>query len=53
VWVAVGPPIDLSAYAGQEEDHELVRGLTAELMERLTAMAIDLRDRYPREWTRK
>jgi 1-acyl-sn-glycerol-3-phosphate acyltransferase len=50
VWVAVGEPIDLSARRDELEDFEAVRGMTSDLMEVLTAMTIDLRDRYPERW---
>jgi 1-acyl-sn-glycerol-3-phosphate acyltransferase len=50
VWVAVGEPIDLSPRRDELEDFEAVRGMTSGLMEVLTAMTIDLRDRYPERW---
>jgi 1-acyl-sn-glycerol-3-phosphate acyltransferase len=50
VWVSVGEPIDLSSRRGELEDFEAVRGMTSELMDVLTAMTIDLRDRYPKRW---
>ena len=50
VWVKAGPPIDLSARAGELDDAEAVRGMTEDLMATLTSMAVDLRDRYPKRW---
>jgi 1-acyl-sn-glycerol-3-phosphate acyltransferase len=50
VWVSVGEPIDLSSRSDQLEDFEAVRGMTSELMDVLTAMTIDVRDRYPERW---
>jgi 1-acyl-sn-glycerol-3-phosphate acyltransferase len=50
VWVAVGEPIDLSSRRDALEDFEAVRAMTSELMDVLTAMTIDLRDRYPEGW---
>jgi 1-acyl-sn-glycerol-3-phosphate acyltransferase len=50
VWVAVGEPIDLSARRSELEDFEAVRGMTSEVMDVLTAMTIDLRERYPERW---
>ena len=50
VWVAVGEPIDLSSHRDELEDFEAVRAMTSDLMDVLTAMTIDLRDRYPERW---
>jgi len=50
VWVSVGDPIDLSSRRGELEDFEAVRAMTSELMDVLTVMAVDLRDRYPKRW---
>jgi 1-acyl-sn-glycerol-3-phosphate acyltransferase len=50
VWVTVGEPIDLSSRRDQLEDFEAVRDMTSDLMDVLTAMTIDLRDRYPERW---
>jgi 1-acyl-sn-glycerol-3-phosphate acyltransferase len=50
VWVSVGESIDLSSRSDQLEDFEAVRGMTSELMDVLTAMTIDVRDRYPERW---
>jgi 1-acyl-sn-glycerol-3-phosphate acyltransferase len=50
VWVKAGPPIDLSARAGEIDDGVSLREMTAQLMGVLTDMAVDLRDRYPARW---
>jgi len=50
VWVKAGPPIDLSARAGEIDDGLSLREMTAQLMGVLTDMAVDLRDRYPARW---
>jgi 1-acyl-sn-glycerol-3-phosphate acyltransferase len=50
VWVAVGEPIDLSSRRDELEDFEAVRDMTSDLMDVLTSMTIDLRDRYPERW---
>lgn len=50
VWVSVGPTIDLGARRAEREDFAAVRGMTADLMDVLTTMAKDLRDRYPERW---
>jgi 1-acyl-sn-glycerol-3-phosphate acyltransferase len=49
VWVKAGPPIDLAGRAAVE-DREAHVTLTAELMDVLTELVVDLRDRYPRRW---
>jgi 1-acyl-sn-glycerol-3-phosphate acyltransferase len=50
VWVRVGDPITLEGDASAIDDHEAVLALTAQLMEVLTQLAVDLRDRYPAAW---
>src|SRR5207249_4789896 len=50
VWVSIGDPIDLGADRDAIQDHEAVRRMTADLMDVLTALTIDLRDRYPKRW---
>lgn len=50
IWTTVGEPISLPAEpdGGQVE----LRALTAEVMDAITQLAVDLRDRYPRRWTK-
>jgi 1-acyl-sn-glycerol-3-phosphate acyltransferase len=50
VWVSVGPAIDLGSRRAELDDFDAVRAMTAELMEVLTTMTEDLRDRYPKRW---
>jgi 1-acyl-sn-glycerol-3-phosphate acyltransferase len=50
VWVTVGEPIHRSSRRGELEDFEAVRGMTSDLMDVLTVMTRDLRDRYPERW---
>lgn len=50
VWVKVGDPIDLSARRDQLDDRDAVKEMTSSVMDALTELAIDLRDRYPRRW---
>jgi 1-acyl-sn-glycerol-3-phosphate acyltransferase len=50
VWVSVGEPIHLGSGPDALRDREAVRRMTAELMDLLTALTIDLRDRYPKRW---
>jgi 1-acyl-sn-glycerol-3-phosphate acyltransferase len=52
VWVKVGDPIDLPAQRVELEDREAVREMTLAVMKNLTALAVDLRDRYPERWAR-
>jgi 1-acyl-sn-glycerol-3-phosphate acyltransferase len=51
IWVRVGEPIDFSARAGEVSDREALHEMTDELMAALTALAVDLRDRYPKRWS--
>jgi 1-acyl-sn-glycerol-3-phosphate acyltransferase len=50
VWVRVGEPLDLSSRRSEIEDFEAVRRMTSDLMDVLTVMTRDLRDRYPERW---
>ncbi len=53
VWVAVGDAIDLRERLGRDDDPgdpEVHRVLTRVVMQTLTTMVIDLRDRYPERW---
>jgi 1-acyl-sn-glycerol-3-phosphate acyltransferase len=51
VWVKVGEPLDLASRRGAATDYESVRAMTAELMQALTDLVIDLRARYPKRWS--
>lgn len=51
VWVKAGPPIDLSARRTEAEDRDAVKVMTDELMETITELVVDLRDRYPERWS--
>lgn len=51
VWVKAGPPIDFSDRAAQAEDRDALHEMTDELMAALTAIALDLRGRYPKSWS--
>jgi 1-acyl-sn-glycerol-3-phosphate acyltransferase len=48
IWTTVGEPISLPAEPGGVE----LRALTAEIMDAITRLVVDLRDRYPRRWTK-
>jgi 1-acyl-sn-glycerol-3-phosphate acyltransferase len=50
IWTTVGEAISLPAEPdGRQVD---VRALTEEVMDAITRLAVDLRDRYPRRWTK-
>ena len=51
IWVNVGEPIDFSARAGEVNDRDALHEMTDELTAALTALAVDLRDRYPKRWS--
>ncbi len=51
VWSRVGDPFDVTGRAGELDDHEAVKALTAELMGTLTSLVVDLRARYPERWS--
>jgi 1-acyl-sn-glycerol-3-phosphate acyltransferase len=51
VWVKCGTPYDPGGAADVGDDHEVIPALSQDLMDRLTDLAIDLRDRYPRRWS--
>jgi 1-acyl-sn-glycerol-3-phosphate acyltransferase len=51
VWVGCGAPFDPRASGGDANDHDAVRSLTQGLMDHLTELTVDLRDRYPRRWS--
>jgi 1-acyl-sn-glycerol-3-phosphate acyltransferase len=51
VWVRVGSPMKVSDRGVDLDDHDGVRGLTEELMSRLTDEVVALRDSYPPSWS--
>ena len=51
VWTAVGEPMDFSARSGEIEDHGAVKEMTTQVMDRLTIMVNELRERYPSKWS--
>ena len=50
IWTSVGEPIDLPVMP--EGEHAPLRELTAQVMGAITLLVVDLRDRYPRRWTK-
>jgi 1-acyl-sn-glycerol-3-phosphate acyltransferase len=51
VWVRVGVPFDVGAAGVDMADHDGVRRLTDELMQRLTSEVEALRSSYPAAWS--
>jgi len=50
VWIKVGEPLDITARRDEIDDRDALRDMTRRLMDALTVLAIDLRDRYPTRW---
>ncbi|HEV2952205.1 MAG TPA: lysophospholipid acyltransferase family protein [Actinomycetota bacterium] len=50
IWTTVGEPIALPAES--DGGQAALRELTTQVMEAITLLAVDLRDRYPRRWTK-
>jgi 1-acyl-sn-glycerol-3-phosphate acyltransferase len=50
IWTTVGHPVELPAVPDPEQP--ALRELTAHVMEAITQLVVDLRDRYPRRWTK-
>jgi 1-acyl-sn-glycerol-3-phosphate acyltransferase len=50
IWVKAGNPIDLSDRRAEATDRAALKDMTARVMDELTLLAQDLRDRYPRRW---
>lgn len=50
IWTTVGEPISLPG--GPDGGQVELRTLTGEVMDAITRLAVDLRDRYPRRWTK-
>jgi 1-acyl-sn-glycerol-3-phosphate acyltransferase len=51
IWVKVGEPIDVEAGGASSDDLDSLRGETVRVMEALTELARDLRERYPKRWS--
>jgi 1-acyl-sn-glycerol-3-phosphate acyltransferase len=50
IWTTVGEPIDLPI--PPEGEQAALRELTAQVMSAITQLVVELRDRYPRRWTK-
>ncbi|HYJ61960.1 MAG TPA: lysophospholipid acyltransferase family protein [Actinomycetota bacterium] len=51
VWVTAAPAIDVPGSGADAEDVDAIKRVTAEVMDRLTDLVVDLRARYPERWT--
>ncbi len=51
VWMKAGPPLDFSGRMHVADDHDALRAMTDELMATITALVVDLRERYPERWS--
>ncbi|MEO8476295.1 MAG: lysophospholipid acyltransferase family protein [Actinomycetota bacterium] len=51
VWTRVGEPIDFSGRSADAQDRDAVKAMTAQLIDRLTELVLDLRARYPERWS--
>ncbi len=51
VWVKCGRPFDPGGAGDAADDFEAIRSLTQDLMDHLTELVVDLRDRYPKRWS--
>ena len=50
IWVTLGEPIDFTERTAEVNDREALHEMTGELIAALTALVVDLRDRYPKRW---
>jgi 1-acyl-sn-glycerol-3-phosphate acyltransferase len=50
IWTTVGEPIELPVI--REGEQPALRESTAQVMDAITFLVVDLRDRYPRRWTK-
>ncbi|HEX8099944.1 MAG TPA: lysophospholipid acyltransferase family protein [Actinomycetota bacterium] len=50
IWVKAGPPLDFSRFDGQEGDPAVHREVTDTVMDELSRLVTDLRQRYPKRW---
>jgi 1-acyl-sn-glycerol-3-phosphate acyltransferase len=51
IWVKVGEPIDFNERAAEVNDRDALHEMTGELIAALTALVVDLRERYPKRWS--
>lgn len=50
IWVKAGPPLDFSRFDGQENEPAALREVADTVMDELSRLVIDLRQRYPKRW---
>ena len=50
LWVKVGAPVQVTQIAEQDPGNDVLRRVTAGVMEALTELVVDLRSRYPEGW---
>jgi 1-acyl-sn-glycerol-3-phosphate acyltransferase len=50
VFVKAGSPIDFTDRVAEQKDYDAIRQMTGQVMDELTALVVDIRDRYPRRW---
>jgi 1-acyl-sn-glycerol-3-phosphate acyltransferase len=50
IWLKAGPPLDFSEFEGRQDDAMALRKVTDRVMEELTGLVLDLRERYPKRW---
>ena len=50
IWVRAGRPIDFGEYAGRAEEPAMLREMTDRVMNRLTEMVLEMKERYPAAW---
>ena len=50
IWVKAGPPLDFSRFDGREDDPVVVREVTDTVMDELSRLVNELRQRYPKRW---
>ena len=50
IWVKAGPPLDFSRFEGRENDPSVHREVADTVMDELSRLVTDLRQRYPKRW---
>jgi 1-acyl-sn-glycerol-3-phosphate acyltransferase len=50
IWVKAGPPLDFSQFEGQQDDPAVLREVSDAVMDELSRLVQDLRQRYPKRW---
>lgn len=50
IWMKVGAALDFADRRDQADDRDALHAMTDEVMAAVTALLLDLRDRYPKRW---